>query len=236
MSHLLGVIGGLGPFASAWFYKRLIELQKVTREQDYIDILLYSKSSIPDRTAFITEANGESPFDSMLEAGRVLENSGVSCIAIPCVTAHFFYTELQSKIQTPIINIIEETVRAAKRTGAKKIGLLATSGTIHAGLFQDALIEHGIETVTLTQKSQELLMDFIYKSAKLGRPGGSVLLRELSRELLVQGAETVILGCTELSLAGMDWHKGTYIDALEVLAHTALEKMTGNANQSAGIP
>jgi aspartate racemase len=223
MSRLLGVIGGLGPFASAWFYRRLIELQKVTREQDYIDILLYSKPSIPDRTAFIADANNESPLGSLLEAARVLEKSGVSCITIPCVTAHFFYEPLQSKIKTPIINIVEETVRAVLQTGARKAGLLATNGTIRAELFQRRLKENGIATVTLPQKSQESVMNFIYKQAKMGSVRGGPLLRELSNELLKQGAETVILGCTELSLAGTEWHKGTYIDALEVLARAAVE-------------
>jgi aspartate racemase len=235
MNRLLGVIGGLGPFASAWFYKRLTELQKVTREQEYIEVLIYSKPSIPDRTGFILKQQTESPFDAMLSAAKVLENSGVSYIAIPCVTAHFFYSELQCKIQTPIINLIEEVSEAAVKTGARRAGLLATGGTVSAGLFQKALAKRDIETVTLSANGQESLMNFIYKTAKTGGTPDATLLKELSDNLLAERADTVILGCTELSLAGLNWHGGVYIDALEILAHTVLEKMTGNANQPAGI-
>jgi aspartate racemase len=235
VNKLLGVIGGLGPFASAWFYKRLTELQRVTREQEYIDVLLYSKPSIPDRTGYILNRQSESPLGAMLSAARLLENSGVSYIAIPCVTAHFFYDELQSKIQTPIINLIDKVSDAAAKTGANKAGLLATGGTVSAGLFQKALAKRDVEAVTLSANGQESLMTFIYKTAKTGGAPDAALLAKLSGELLARGADTVILGCTELSLAGLGWHGGAYIDALEILAHTVLEKMTGNANQPAGI-
>jgi aspartate racemase len=125
--------------------------------------------------------------------------------------------------------------KAVESSGARKAVLLATGGTVSAGLFQTALAKRDIETVTLPANGQESLMNFIYKTVKAGGTPDAVLLKELSDRLLARGADTVILGCTELSLAGTAWHGGAYIDALEVLAHTVLEKMTGNANQPAGV-
>ncbi len=225
MSGPLGVIGGMGPFASAYFYKRLTQLQSTENEQDYIDILLYSKPSIPDRTKFILGKSPEDPLAAMLEAGRVLENAGVKCIAIPCCTAHFFYKRLTENLRVPVLNIVKETAARLTEAGVTKAGLMATDGTVKARVFQEEFTQSGIETVNLEEKSQESLMEFIYKSAKRGVKPDTGLLKKLSGELFDAGAEKVILGCTELSLAGTDWQSERHVDALELLAKAALDYM-----------
>lgn len=231
---LLGVIGGLGPLVSAYFYEMLTRMQDVSREQDYLDMLLYSIPSTPDRTAFITSGSGsdcdtnndtgvEAPHLSLIKAARLLAASGVDIIAIPCVTAHFFYTRIVEKTSVPVLHIVEETTKTIKEKRFIKAGVLGTDGTLGSRLFHKTLEKQGVEVIIPDTESQTALMNIIYQSTKLGKPADGSLFISIADDLRRQGAETVILGCTELSLIARDLklHEG-YTDALAVLARAAL--------------
>jgi aspartate racemase len=222
MKPLLGVIGGLGPLATLKFYELLMKKQNAGTEQDYLDVLIYSKPSIPDRTAFITGKSGVDPFGSLLDAGKVLEKAKVHVIAIPCVTAHFFYEKLVRQIKVPIINIVQEIVKDIHKQGIKKAGLLATDGTLKAGLFYTEMKKYGIEIIKPTEEEQKTLMEIIYVSLKRGENLHENIFKRLAMGLNHRGAETVILGCTELSLAadGMDFD---VTDPLSILSRVALD-------------
>ena len=86
---LLGVMGGMGTQATACFYEKLHSIQSVTTEQEYLDVLVFSKPSIPDRTAYITGKSNESPLEQLTYVALTLEAAGATCIALPCVTSHF---------------------------------------------------------------------------------------------------------------------------------------------------
>ncbi|MCL2603899.1 MAG: amino acid racemase [Defluviitaleaceae bacterium] len=218
----LGVVGGMGAQATALFYEKLIALQNVETEQEYIDVLIYSKSSIPDRTAYITGKSGESPLPALLHAVKTLKTAGASCIAIPCITSHFFLDDLGNRDFGCILNMLEETARHISGTGYKKVGLLATMGTLHGRFFHDALARYNIETLEPTPADQAALMEYIY-AIKKGRSVDLARLHGFSGALLSQGAEAVILGCTELSVAAKD-SSHDYIDALDILAQAAITK------------
>jgi aspartate racemase len=218
---LLGVIGGMGPLATACFYERLTRLQKVNKEQDYIDILLYSIPSAPDRTAYITGQSDKSPLDMLIKAGKVLDGQGVTAIAIPCVTSHYFYQPLQQALNATLIHIARETAAFAAVQGIKKAGLLATDGTVRGGFFQAELAERGIEALLPEGGEQVRLMRFIYDGVKRGEAADASELSHLAEGLRRRGAETVILGCTELSIAA-GINGAEYIDVLHVLARASL--------------
>ena len=94
MAKTLGILGGLGPAASVYFYRLITEHTKALRDQDHLDIVLMSKASIPDRTEFILGKSADSPLSSMIEGVRALTGAGADLIAIPCNTAHYFYDEI----------------------------------------------------------------------------------------------------------------------------------------------
>lgn len=218
----LGVLGGMGVQATGLFYNMLASLQSVETEQQYTDVLLYSKPSIPDRSAYILKRSAESPFHSLLDGVQTLQNAGVSCIAIPCITAHYFYDELAAASSTPIINILTAVARHAHAQGIKKIGVLATAGTLHAGLLQKAFAEFDICVVT--PKDENTVMQVVYE-VKRGAHVSHTHLQHMSKELYQAGAQAVLLGCTELSIiAASAPHE--YIDALQVLATCALAACT----------
>jgi aspartate racemase len=219
MAKSLGVIGGLGPVATAYFYELVSRMTDANIDQDHININIISRPSIPDRTAYILGRSTDSPLPHLIEAGNTLQQMGASCIAIPCITAHYFHEDLTNNIKVPIIHVIYETVQYLKSHGVKQVGIMATEGTIESGLFQKELINHGISPVTPSKHCQEMVTSLIYKNVKADIHPNMEHFKEVKNELLKNGADTIILGCTELSMIKRDECIGPgFIDALEVLA------------------
>ena len=209
----------MGTQATACFYEMLHSLQNVGTEQGYLDILLYSKPSIPDRTAYITGQSSDSPLVPLIQAAQTLESGGASCIAIPCATSHFFYDDISQAVNVPIINMLDETVRCAAEQGARKICLLATDGTLKSGIFHKAFEKHGIAVIAPPEDAQANLMDMIY-DIKLGIAAESEKLDSIVYELLRNGVDAVVLGCTELCITTK--RTSNAINTLEVLANASL--------------
>ena len=90
----LGVVGGLGPMTTVSFIKRVIDMTDATIDQEHIPMVVEHCCYTPDRTAFILGNSEDSPLPSILAACRDLEKAGATHIAMPCVTAHYFYEEL----------------------------------------------------------------------------------------------------------------------------------------------
>lgn len=219
MAKKLGVIGGLGPGATAYFYQLVTQMTDASNDQDHIEIYIISKPSIPDRTDYILGRSYYSPLRPMIEAGKSLDLLGADCIAIPCITAHYFHEELSSSIKAPIIHIIKETVKCLKNHDVKNAGIMATEGTIASELFQNELSQNGIKPIVPSKKRQAMVSSLIYNNVKAGIPANMDYFREVTDELVNIGADTIILGCTELSLIKRDEDIGPgFIDAMEVLA------------------
>jgi len=206
LSKLLGIIGGMGTQATAYLYQILHDLQSVTIEQEYIDVLLYSKPSIPDRTAYITGQSVKNPFEALVNAALTLENAGVDCIAIPCATSHYFYDDLIKAIRVPILSLLDETAQNVKTYNAKKVCLLATDGTIKSKLFHNAFKKCGIEVVTPLDSVQVNIMDLIY-DIKRGEAVSSEALSDIVSKACDDEVDAVVLGCTELCV--MEQDRGT---------------------------
>ncbi|MBQ3065063.1 MAG: amino acid racemase [Clostridia bacterium] len=134
-SPVLGILGGLGPMATAYFYELLIAHTQVQCDQDHIDILINSHASTPDRTAFITGASDQDPLSVMVADLRRMEAYGAELVAIPCNTAHYFFDKLKASTNLPLLNIMEETACKLSSIGVHKAGILATDGTIMTGTY-----------------------------------------------------------------------------------------------------
>ncbi len=228
MTKTLGVIGGLGPLATAYFYELITKMTDAVKDQDHIEILIHSKPSIPDRTAYILDNSKESPQPLLIDIGKELASMGVSHISIPCITAHYFYDELAREIPVPIIHGIRETVETLKVNGVKKAGIMATDGTVHSSLFQHELEERGISPVVPTKMFQHYIMDLIYDCVKTNQPVDMEKFSKASAHLKENGSEAIILGCTELSLIKRDYPIGPgYLDVMEVLAGASILKSQG---------
>ena len=224
--NLLGIIGGLGPMSSAYFYELITKHTKASRDQDHIDIILSSRATTPDRTDFILGKSKESPLPYMVEDARSLEVYGASAIVIPCNTAHYFIEEVRRSVSVPVPSIIEETVLRLKQNGARKVCILATDGTIDSGSYQEMLTKHGIQWAVPSAEGRKILMDIIYGDVKSGIIPPPEKLLSAAEPMFADGCDCAILGCTELSLLknslGSD---PRFVDSLEVLAEVSITLM-----------
>jgi len=215
----------LGPAASVYFYQLITEHTKAARDQEHLDVILVSKASIPDRTEFILGQNPNSPLPAMIENVGRLATAGADVIAIPCNTAHYFYDEIEKQSPVPVLNIVNETVRLAKRAGVRRLGIMATSGTVVTGAYQRACLSEGLSFTVPCAQSQAALMDIIYQSIKAAKEPDMRAFLQIAEELYENGAEAIVLGCTELSLIrGLENHpRFLFIDSLLVLAYRSIE-------------
>lgn len=219
----LGVIGGLGPMATAYLLELITDMTDARTDQEHLDAIIFNRPSVPDRTAYILDHTKPSPVPPMIAIAQKLEALGVCALATPCVTAHSFHDELQSSVHIPFIHMVRETAAYLKEAGCKKPGIMATTGTVRMGLFQTALTEAGLSYVLPNDEMQQNVMSLIYDCVKAGEPADMVKFRAVSDALRADGCDAIILGCTELSIIKRDNELGPgYLDALEVLARACI--------------
>ena len=228
----LGVIGGLGPIATAHFMELVIRMTEAQTDQEHLDMVIYNRPSIPDRTSYILDQTRPNPLPEMIRVGNALARQGAKLIAIPCMTAHYFHRELTRYIEAPIVHAIHETAVHLKKHGISKAGIMATDGTIRSRLFQQELEKHGITPVIPGEDGQKCVMSVIYDDIKANRPADMDKFDLASRDLREKGAQAIILGCTELSLVKRDCPIGAgYLDAMEVLAQTCVLRCGGRLKE-----
>src|SRR3990172_7315214 len=134
---IIGILGGMGPAATADFYQKIIGATPAKVDQDHLKVLIFSNPQVPDRTAAI-QGEGPDPLPILVAGAEVLIQGGADLITIPCVTAHHYYDALQRAISVPILHLVGETVTAVvgEYPGLRRLGLLATTGTLQSRLFE----------------------------------------------------------------------------------------------------
>lgn len=217
---LLGILGGLGPMSTVCFYEMLTARTRAASDRDHIDMVISSRATTPDRTAYILGHSDLNPLPVMIEDARRLVAYGATLLTIPCNTAHFFYDALRAAVPVPILNIIEETALTLSHMKVRKVGLLATEGTVSSGAYHKVCTARGITVLTPSAEDQQRLNALIYQTIKGGIRPHVEDLERIAMPLRRAGCERLILGCTELSLIKRDCSLDDriYIDSTEVLA------------------
>jgi len=215
----LGIIGGMGPMATAVFYEKIVNITDAASDQDHIETIIYSCPQIPDRTAFFLGRSSDDPYPVILKLAKRLEENGVDAIAIPCVTAAYFEESLKNDISIPVLNGIRETAALLREKGFTSAGIMATEGSIKNRLIAKALEDEGITPIEPEEDYQKIVSDIIYEDVKAGREADTSKMYKVAAHLKSKGADAFILGCTELSVVA---HKnklsGNFYDILDVLA------------------
>jgi aspartate racemase len=224
MHKKLGILGGMGPLATYTLYLNILESTPARADQDHINMVILNASNIPERTNAILNG-GESPLPYLLDALKILENSGCDLIAIPCNTSHYFYGELQGSCRAEILNMIDLTAEKIKNLGIAKVYLMATGGTIKTGVYEKYLSDKNIEIMPASDEEIEEMMRVIYE-IKAGKTPDTSKLRGIAEKYHKLGCEKIILGCTEFStekgrIAGLD--ENMIIDAMDILKDKILE-------------
>src|SRR5690625_2422124 len=224
----LGILGGMGPAATANFMMKFAVATQATRDQEHFSSIVYSDPSTPDRSDAILGV-GEDPLPAMLRGISFLNDARVRAVVIPCNTAHYWYTHLSRQSVAPILHIVDAVAAqiAEQAPEVRTIGVLATSGTIHAGLY-DRLQTHGYERLMLDETEH---LDTVMAGIRLVKAGelheGRNLIISAANRLLERGADGVVFGCTDISAAigegNHDGIDGPSWDSALSLACTAVE-------------
>lgn len=219
----LGILGGMGPQATQDFYQRILDRTDAAKDQEHLPTLIWSDTSMPDRTAAILGGDAEGCYQRLLAGARLLEGGGCTVLSIPCNTSHYFADRLQEDISIPLIHMPRETVGVLAEEGRRKVAILATDGTIRTGVYQKECTARGIEAVSPPEEVQKLVMSIIYDEIKRGEKGSREKFAVIDRWLRQAGCDSAILGCTELSVYrtyhGLPDH---YLDAMDVLAQRCI--------------
>lgn len=225
MKKTIGILGGMGPLATADLYRKIVTMTKAGSDNEHIRVYIDSNAAIPDRTAAIL-SGGPDPVPEMASALRNLEKCGADCVIMPCNTAHYFLPRLQAMTDTPILDMLALTAqRCAARYPGQIAAVLATRGTLATGLYDRALEAAGVPFLLPEEEERDMLMHLIYDVVKASRPlepeeeTWARLLERLRRS----GADYFILGCTELPiLADSLPVPGPFVDPTAELARGAI--------------
>lgn len=224
----LGVLGGMGPMAGAVFMQRLTALTPADIDQQHVPAILWSDPRVPDRPAG-RAGTGADPLPWMRNGMHQLERAGAGAIVIPCNTAHLWYDALAASVPIPVLHIVDAVIGDLQRLGVRggRVGLLGTSATLGAGLYQGRLAQSGYASVVPDETELARYCSEAIRVVKMNRldaaqaPAADAVARLRSR-----GVEAVVLGCTELPLAlphAMRGSLGTVVtDSIDALALAAL--------------
>lgn len=205
MKSKIGILGGMGPEATAYMFELIIKKTKAETDQEHIPVIIYSNPQVPARTDAIL-GEGPSPTPYLVEGVKTLMQAGAGFIIMPCVTAHYFIPEVAAQVDFPFLSLLDESLKWAqeKIPGLKTAGIVSSTGTLKSGLFHETFARAGIEVIGPEDEEQERVMDAIFgtQGIKAGFRSGSPkeMIVETARVLIGRGAEAIIAGCTEVPL------------------------------------
>lgn len=224
----IGVLGGMGPAATADLYSKLIQLTPAKHDQEHIPVVIYADPRVPDRTEALLEG-GDDPTPWLVHGAQQLASAGADFVIIPCNTAHAFIDRVRAEVNIEILSMIDIAALEIKRCypDARSVGLLATSGTISAGIYQQALRERGLATIIPDDELQRRNVMSAIGAVKANDLDQSVTgrLAEAGEVLVERGAQVVLAACTEIPVVLTAGDLSVpLVDATEALARYAVRE------------
>ena len=246
---LIGVVGGVGPYAGLDLATKIFDQTLAARDQEHLPLALLSMpADIHDRTAFLAGESTDNPGHAIAKVIGTLEVMGATVVGIPCNTAHaprIFSAILEdlaaagSRVQ--LLHMVEEVVfyLSAQHGEITRIGLLATNGTVLSGVYQQTFSAHGFTIIVPEPAAQEQVQTAIYDGEQGIKARAHPVtqwardrLHQVADDLRSRGAQAVILGCTEIPLAlpearvaGLPAIDATWILARALIREVAPEKL-----------
>lgn len=230
---IVGILGGMGPLATADFYTKLIAATPATRDQEHVRVAIWADPTVPVR------GGDEDAAPALVRGGQILVAMGAAFIAMPCNSAHIYLPRVQPEIPIPFLHMMDEAASAIELRFplVERVGLLATTPTVESGLYQEWFARHHIEVAVPDDTHQARVMQAIYQ-VKAGNTGAdaTALVQEAATYLVGQRAEILIAGCTELPLIFRDGDAAIpVLDATQTLAEAAVRK-AGRVPRTAAPP
>lgn len=236
----LGIIGGLGPLASADFYFKLTRMTKALRDNEHLPAVILSVPQLPDRTEAIL-AGHDGPLAPLQAAVSTLNALGVACIAMPCNTAHHWYDELAANSRAQIIHIGDAVVAEIRRSVDRgRVANLATRGTLVSGFYQKRISAAEFDLCLPAHPEFQERVDNAIALVKAGSIAEAAAETERALHLAqLAGADAAVLGCTELSVVAAslgDTNGLVVIDSNAALARACLVRLGYGVQEPRGLP
>ncbi|GBE16311.1 putative amino-acid racemase [bacterium BMS3Abin15] len=223
----IGVLGGMGPEASSNLYTKIIEYAQqeygAVQDFDYPPIIIYSLPLFGfDETGIVDEKLVKK---QLIEGVKKLESAGCDLIIIACNTVHSYYQEMQSAVKVPIFNILEETKKRVIKFGYKKVGLFASESTNKLKLYQKRFADSNIEVISPNSEQQKILNRVIeHVMGGNQKTEDIIFLKDIARDYIRQGAEAIVMGCTEIPLAINQAHTDIKLfDTIGIIVQCAVD-------------
>jgi aspartate racemase len=224
---MLGVLGGMGPLASAQFMLRLTLLTPAARDQQHIPTVLWSDPRVPDRTMGKL-SGGADPLPWLLRGIAGLRHAGCEAIAIPCNTAHGWFDAMRDAAEVPILHIVDAAAADLRRIGVAggTIGVMGTEATLAMRLYQDRLGAQGWDCIVPDQQEMQRQVSPAIALVKANRVAEAYApLADVARSLAARGATCIVLGCTEIPLGIQSGPPPELpvVDTIDALARAAID-------------
>lgn len=229
MKQFFTVLGGMGTLATESYVRILDARTPIHCDQDYLNYIVVNHATVPDRTSWILDHSKPDYNLDLIEDIKQQSLLKPAFFVLICNTAHYAFDKLQAATNIPILNMLQETVNAIKqiKPDAKKVGLLATRGTVEAGLYDHYITDAGYKEIKPTPEILDMTEDLIYHDIKESGHSDGAKYHELVRRMIEEeGADIVILGCTELSYAEEMNPETQYpvADSQSIIVDRSLEK------------
>ena len=222
---IIGVLGGMGPAATADFMAKLVALTPAACDQEHLPVLVASLPHIPDRSRAIL-GDGADPLPYLLTGIAVLNQAEVGLVVVPCNTSHHWYDAMAKACRAPILHIARACVAALPASPATRVSLFATRGAIQSGFYQRELAQRGLHCVVPDPDGAQRDVDACIRAVKGGElaRGGACLAAALA-DAKASGAQAVIMGCTEIPVAAaqLEDHGLLLVDSSLELARQAVK-------------
>jgi len=242
--RLLGVLGAMGPLASAQFMTRLTLLTDADCDQAHVPAILWSDPRIPDRGPVLLGVPGAAdPRPALLAAVRGLKAAGCGALAIPCNTVHG-WADLLGSQGMELLHIVDAAGRDLAREvpPGSRIGIIGTTATLALKLYPAGLARYGHTFIEPTDEETAQLVMPAIDAVKGNRVAESFApIAEVTRRLVARGADAVVLGCTELPISLLWGDRGAaalrafgapVIDTIDALCRASIAWSRGAAGHT----
>jgi aspartate racemase len=214
----IGILGGMGPEATILLMQKVVNAVPDARDDaDHVPMIVHQNPQVPSRIKALIEGTGDDPAPVLASMAQDLENAGVSALAMPCNTAHHYAAAVDGASALPFLDMVDLTAEHLARAGARKVGMLASPATRLTGVFEAPFAERGLTPITLPDDGDILK---VIRAVKAGKPPDETGpdLTRIAQALIDQGADHLLVACTELSLLTSDLPDGVpWTDSLDRL-------------------
>ncbi|MBD3171721.1 amino acid racemase [Candidatus Bathyarchaeota archaeon] len=202
MYKKIGILGGLTPESTVTYYMHIVHrYHELHGDHGYPESIIYG-ASFQQFEDWMNEEDWDSIEKELLKGLKALKRAGADFAVIATNTMHILFDELQKQIDMPLISIVDATAEAIKDEGFKKVGLIGTQFSMTKPFYREGLKKHGIDVVIPSKEERDYIVKVIFEELSIGK------LIEESRQgyleiidnLVAEGAEGIVLGCTEIPL------------------------------------